>query len=278
MLSTVLAAAVSGWDDSTPDRDFCIAFGCFTGVVATGLVLVGALVAGVRAVSPLGFAVLGTLLVGSIIGGLVVRWWSHGPEQFGGSLRQYVSLAPSLLLLGVGWLYRGEVGLSLLVLCWAFVTLLAGTMVGAMARTRYVRALLQDSTPAVRWQAETPARVKRRRLVFAGVAFVGIFVGIVLSVLFQLGIDGWLSGLGGFVGVAVAPAFRSEQLHAHETGIEIERQVNRGFIPWERFDGYQVSETEIRLEQRWRPDKRCARSNIEDVEHVIEVLDAHIDE
>jgi hypothetical protein len=273
MESTTATGTVVFDSDDPPDQNIRLAAILFGGVVGVGSSLVATLFAGVQSV---GF-VFAVACVGLVAGGLVGGQLTATLRRMGRSRLRYCLVLPGLCLVGAGVMgsVAGFGAVSLLPVLAGLVAFVLGGVVGMMVRTRYVRAVCSASAPTVSWAAETSNAAKRRRYGIAiGLAVIAV-AGIAIDLIgqYESGISTYVPLFGGIVGGLLGGGIRSETLHAHEPGIEVERPVNRGFIPWDRVSGYKLSETELRIELSYRTDYRCDRAQIDDVDAVVETLD-----
>jgi hypothetical protein len=270
------AALANG--DPTPDQGFRLAFGVYAGVVAAGFALVGSLLAGVLSPVILSLIGFGTLVVGVVVGAAVVGRWAHGPERAGGSVLRNLFMLPGAVLVlgsGVAWVLDALLLAIASVLLGSF-GLALGATVTMLCRTRYVAALCGESTPAVTWVAEASRPAKRLRFFAVGLVFLAAMLGIFADLVFDLGITSLMPMVGGLGGALLGGTLRSDTLRAYESGIEIERPINRGFLTWDQIGGYQLTDEELRIERPWRMDYRCDRSEIDDVDAVVDVLETHV--
>jgi hypothetical protein len=264
--------------NSSPDHGFRIAFCVYTAVVAASVALVGVLLAGVWSAGVLSAVGFATLVVGGVLGGVAIGRWDHGPERAGGSVLRNLFMLPGIVLIvgsGVAWALDAVL-LAIASVLLGSLALAVGATVTMMCRTRYVVALCGDSTPAVTWVAEASRPAKRLRFFLVGLVFLGAMLGIVADFVFEWGISTLLPGVGGLGGALLGGTLRSDTLHAYEAGIEIERPINRGFVPWERVHGYRLTDEELRIERSLWPDYRCDRSAIDDVDAVVDALETYV--
>lgn len=275
MGSTTSAGSAVFDGDDPPDQNVRLAGILYGGVVGAGSGLVTALFAGVQSA---GF-VFAVTCVGLVAGGVVGGQLTAALRRTGGSPLRYCLLLPGLCFVGAGiaGLLSDFGPVALLSVFVGLVTFGMGSAVGMMARTRYVRAVCRDSTPAVSWTAESSKAAKRQRYAIIGGLVVIAVGGVVLDLIGPYEISSYLPFLGGVIGGLLGSGIRSETLHAHETGIEVERPINRGFIPWDRISGYELSDTELRIERPYLPDYRCDRSRIDDIDAVVETFDRYLD-
>lgn len=264
------SAAPSAVDatDRTPDFDIRLAFGLYVGSLALGAAPAGGVLAGRTAPGSLYLLALGGFLAGALAGWVAAGRPRRWPRRLGASPLRYGLFVPAGLLGCLG-AAAGPLGWpSELVVVGFFAAvpaLFAGAVVAMMARTRYVAARF-DGAPAAEWRAKTAPAARRRRLAAALVAFGAAGVVMVADFVARTGYGSLAPGVGGIVGALVGSTIRSETFRAHGAGLEVVAPVNRRFVPWERFDGYEVTAEELRLRRRWWPDYRCDRAEIEDVE------------
>jgi hypothetical protein len=256
-----------------PDQNILVATILYGGVIGAGLGLVAALFAGVEST---GF-VFAVSCVGLVVGGLVGGRLTTALRRTGGSRLRYSLLLPGLCVLGGGIVgLRWDVGaVALFSVFVGLGTFSIGGAIAMMVRSRYVRALC-NGEPLVSWTATSSKPAKRRQYAIAG-GLVVITVGS-LAISVTAGYERFpsLPFFGGVIGGLLGSGARSETLHAHEDGIEVERPINRGFIPREQISGYTLSEAELRIERPYRSDYRCDPRQIEDIDAVVEGLDSHL--
>lgn len=272
--TTRAGTAVFDGDDS-PDQNVRLAGIFYGGVVGASSGLVTTLFAGMQSAS----FVFAVTCVGLVAGGAVGAQLTAALRRTGGSRLRYCLLLPGLCLVGAGivGLLSGVGPVALLSVFVGLVTVGMGSAVGMLARTRYVRAVCRDSTPVVSWTAETSTAAKRQRFAIAGGFGVLAVGGVVLNLIGPYEISSYLPFVGGVIGGLLGRGIRSETLHAHQVGIEVERPINRGLIPWARISGYELSDTELRIERPYLPDYRCARAQIDDIDAVVETFDRYLD-
>jgi hypothetical protein len=265
--------------NSSPDQGFRIAFGVYAGVIAASVALVGVLLAGVWSAGVLSAVGFATLVVASVLGGVAVGRWDHGPERAGGSVLRNLLMLPGAVLIvgsGVAWVLDAVL-LAIASVLLGSLALAVGATVTMMCRTRYVVALCGDSTPEATWVAEASQPARRLRFFVVGLVLLAAMVGIFADLVFDLGITSLMPMVGGLGGALLGGTLRSDTLHAYEAGIEIERPINRGFLTWDQIGGYRLTEEELRIERPWRMDYRCDRSAIDDVDAVVDTLEAYVD-
>lgn len=186
-----------------------------------------------------------------------------------------LSLCVPLLVVALAGLRQGRPPVAAWGALSSGTALLGGWVLATMGRTRYVRVTCGPAKPAVSWEASLPASAKRRRyglgiaVLLLGTA--GLVVGYVLEVTVPV------AAAGGAGGALIGSAHQTTTLHAHGVGLEIERLLNRGLFRWDAFESYEVTDDELRLWRAWRPDIRCARAEIDDIDAVTDALDRHFD-
>lgn len=264
---------------SPPDFDFRFAFGVYGGVLtACGLALAGSASGGPSA----GFLYMlgiGGFVTGMIVGWVAAGYWRGGPERIGGSVLRGEFLLPAVVLfaLGAAGTRLGSPVLVFFGLLSGSAALLTGGLVMTMARTRYVAARFAEEDASAVWRAETAPRAKRRRFALAAVVFCLPLIGAAVGISLGIDLAKNLPALAGIGAAAVGSTIRSQTFRAHALGLEIRTPVGRRFIPWHRFDGYRLTESELRLRRPFSVDYRCDRDTIEDVDAVVTVLDRHLD-
>jgi hypothetical protein len=265
--------------DPEPDQSFRLAVGGYTGFVAAGYLVVGAVLSGVQ--SPLELSGLGVAaaIVGGMAGALGTARWRYGPQRLGGSVRLSAVLLPSAgLLLGTVAAWLTNAGAAV-VTSGVFATALTASFaffLVMMVRTRFVATYYPPSGAAIAWRATPSEPARRNRFALAAIILVGtvlfLITGVVLAFNYQF-LAPFFGGLGGsLIGMAV----RNDLFRVHEAGLAIEHAAAHRFIPWERFDGYRVTDDELRLVHSWRFDHRHDLAEIEDVQAVLDSLDDHL--
>lgn len=132
----------------------------------------------------------------------------------------------------------------------------------------------------VEWEARLPERLRTTLLYATGLpalalALTGMVGPLVLDV-------AWLPNLILVAGLwlFVAPVLKRRRTYrATPEGITRERRLHTSFHPWEAFDGYERTATGlvVRRSSPLGPSIRCDTDDIEDVEAVVEALDAYLD-
>ena len=158
---------------------------------------------------------------------------------------------------------------------WALLPTAAfGAVAAVAAGNAHSRAERDD--PRLEWVAAPPPTVRRRRrlaLAGAGLAVVVLALGGSL-------VDGAFGPLAG-VGVALVAAGiragRYRRFTAHESGLGTRAGAGyaRTLVPWERFDGYRLTDDAVLVERSapWLPPVRCDRADL-DTDAVTAVLAA----
>lgn len=149
-----------------------------------------------------------------------------------------------------------------------------GTTLLAMSRTRHAAVELAAAAELVRWEARWPPRWRRASV---GAAVVGV-VGGVAGVIARLALGWeWAGSLyyllflwTPFAGLATPRTFR-----ATETGLVVERPLQRRFRPWSAFENYELAEGAllVRPAARWRPTHRCDRADVAELDAVLAALE-----
>lgn len=277
-MSNTSTEAVQSADSGT-DSAFLLVAGGYTGTALTGILVFVLLVAGTTDTVIIGASGAAAFVVGAVLGAVSVTQIREAPERLGRARSRYVVVAPSLVL-GAGtalaWLLDWD---SSTVATGVFATLLTaspGFLVIMMARTRYVRARYPSVDAVVGWEAAPSTIAKRRRMalgvfVLAGAGLL-LALGVVLSVSYHI----VAPALGGVGGSLLGMSVRTDRFRVHEGGVEIEHPAAKRFIPWQRFEGYRVTEDELRLVHPWRLDHRHDVSRIDDLDAVVDAVDDHL--
>ncbi len=266
-------------NDPVPDQGFRLAVAGYTGIVAASYLVVGAVVSGVQ--SPLELSGLGVAvaILGGLVGGLEATRWRHGPQRLGGSVTLYALLLPSVgLLIGTLAAWVTNSGAAVVtggVFATALTVSLAFLLV-MMARTRFVAAHYPPSGAAIAWRGTPSADARRNRFTLAGIILFGTVLFLVADLVFRFNYQFLAPLFGGIGGSFIGMALRTDQFRVHENGLVIEHAAARRFVPWGRFDGYRVTDDELRLVHAWRFDHRHDVDEIEDVQSVLDSFDAHL--
>lgn len=275
-----MSNSLSQETEPTPDLGFRLALGGYSGTVLAGLLVFGLSLAGVSDLARLGVSAVVAFLSGSALGMLLISQIPDSPERLGRSRLRYALVAPSLVLLAgtaVAWLLA--LG-STVVTVGVFATLLSASpafLVMMMARSRYVRGQYFASEAVVGWQATSSPAARRQRLTLSVVVLLGTAVLLALDLIVSVGYHVLAPALGGIGGSLLGISFRTDRFRVYEGGIEIEHPASSRFIPWRQFEGYRVSDDELRLVRRWWPDHRHDRSRIDDPGAVVDALEDHLD-
>lgn len=266
--------------DAAPDVDFRIAAGIHIGIVVAFALVTTAVAVGLGDGVALYLFAIAAFVGGTVVGGTTVGRWHGGPERLGRSWRRWTVLLPSagFLVVAAAGVVAGPTSLGVVGGFAAVIATFSGGLVAMMARTRYVAAVCSPETRRVSWQAETAPKPRRRRLAAALVAFSLAPTGLVAE--YALGVDGWwLFNFATIGGVFLGTAVRSATFSATAFGLEISAPGNRRLVPWRRFEGYRLTDAELRLERPWWLDYRCDRAEIDDIEAVTDALsDLLVDE
>lgn len=73
----------------------------------------------------------------------------------------------------------------------------------------------------------------------------------------------------------MAGAANPQTFRVTDAGLVVERPLQRRLRPWSAFAGYTLTDDAlvVHLTAWWRPDHRCDRADIEDVDAVVTALD-----
>lgn len=270
-------------DDADPDVGFQCGLGLWVGTVLAGAVSVALAATGAGAVSVLGS--YPTALTGGLIAGILLSRTAGGlVERIGARRRRrwLYGLAPAAATGAIGalaWLADLPGVAAAAVLAAAPITL-AGLVVAAMARNRYVDRVTGEPAAAWTWKRTGLFRPEH---VF-GVPVVGIG-------LFQIYAGSWARGvlwlcLGAtLIAVSVAQVRSLEdggwldewesdaasRLEIHDAGLVASEGLTTSLIPWSAIEDVSLTDDELAIDRGWR-SIRCDRRIIDDPEGVYEAL------
>ena len=156
--------------------------------------------------------------------------------------------------------------------------MLLGIALVAMSRTRYADAVFEETTELTEWEARWPYRWRRLGGIIAIGAFALSTIGVLAAFIF--GSEwGWRLYYLLFVGVLAMNLLNKRTFRLTKVGIIVEHPLQRLFRPWSAFTNYELTDAALIIHSRmwWLPAYRCDRSEIDDVETIIETLEVHID-
>lgn len=159
----------------------------------------------------------------------------------------------------------------------AFGGFLAGAVLAMMAGTRYARAVAETTETLAEWRAGWPqTRQRRMQVVGVGLAVVGIFLFVadpLLHVPYVRALGHLFVPLG-----AVVMFGQSRGYRVSTAGLEQRAPANRNLYEWSRFEGYAVADDAIVVYFRapWRFPIVCDRSDVDDEDLVVAVLDEYL--
>lgn len=152
--------------------------------------------------------------------------------------------------------------------------MLLGLMLVAMSRTRHANAALEETADLAEWEARWPRRWRRVGGGIATGAFTVSTIGILSAFVFDTE-WGWRLYYLLFLGIPLMNLTNPRTFRATDAGLVIEHPLQRQFRPWSAFTSYELTDDAlvIRPAARWRPDHRCDRRDIEDVDAAVAALD-----
>ena len=244
--------------------------GVAMGVSTDGAVLYGSLLTAVTVVAVAGAVGLASVPDLAVSLGRSRARWVLG-------LVPLVLVAIAAASLGTGTVVLPSPVALLVVVGWLTVAFL-GFVLGTMARTRRVRALLADVPVDAAWRAGWPPRARRA----ATVVGFGLFGAGVVALVAGIAVDDWLvRGFGQFAIPLAAGLVGLPQPHrfrATPVGIERERPVARSLYPWARLTDFRLTDDAlvVGVAGSLRPALRWDRAAIENLDAVVTVLEARL--
>ncbi|OVE83974.1 hypothetical protein B2G88_16355 [Natronolimnobius baerhuensis] len=278
-----------------PGAGFQAATGIYLGALVSGLVSLGMAVG--DASSGAFFSVITTVFTGGLILGALGAWARPGLAGRLGEQRWRLVLtsAPAVAIAGLAWaLFAMGAGANEWYLVplggTVFVALVSGWVLAAMARETHLESIIDE--PAVRWEWQRVG--VDVATVGIGVAFLAVgigfwtttggtsimffFVAIVfilqgVSPLFVAGDSPWASTALFYNPEAFDRGHHVIQ--ATDVGLILKPTMKPAYkkrLPWHRVTDVTLTERELHLECRWRPDIRCDRDVIKDADEVAATL------
>jgi hypothetical protein len=213
------------------------------------------------------------------------------------ALREWTGLASRLdtiprraaLALGPLALVAGEIavasavdlrlpsGIGALAFVGALGGLVAGSILGIMARTRAVKARVAGLPVEAEWRAGWPERHRRLATAGAGVAMLGGLAGFAAGLLLD---EPWLLTLSHVaipVGAGVLGVSQPRTYRLTAAGVEDDNSVVRRLYPWETVTGYRATGEAVVLSRTGlhRPALRWDATDVEDVDELVAALDRY---
>lgn len=275
-MSNAASRSVPSLPFEPPDPQFRLVVGLYVAMLVVPLVLIGAVMAGVSDAATLygvflvaGVAVTGgvTWAVGAVDGSAV---------RLGNSPGRWVLFLPGIaLVVGSFALLPSVGGVAMLGFFLGLFAALAGVLLAVMARSRYVKTLLDAVEVDGEWTAGWPAAAKRRvEWLAAGLIIAGLasFVG-------GLVVDSPLWYLGQFlvaIGAAITGYAQSQDYAATPAGLAVERGGFRRFYDWDHFDGYTRTADALVCHRPRRVDCRFALDDLDDPDAVERALGRYL--
>ena len=150
---------------------------------------------------------------------------------------------------------------------------LLGIILVAMSRTRHANAALNNAVELVEWEARWPRRWRRIGGAVSIVAFTVSILGLIAAVVFDSE-WGWRLYYLLFVGVVLMNVVNPRTFRVTDGGLIVEHPLQRHCRPWTAYTNYTVSDEVlvIRTAAWWRPNHRCDRDDITDVDAVRSAL------
>ncbi|PSP86353.1 hypothetical protein BRC83_01470 [Halobacteriales archaeon QS_1_68_17] len=263
-------------DYAEPDDVFRLVAGLYAGVLAGTCTTVWVSVAASADTGTLYLCLLGVTTAVT----LVVAWragrWRGLPERLGRT-RLVVLLPVGLFLSGLGlfvlgFSVAGAVALALL----SFVGAIAlGLPLVVMSRNRYVDAVVPEGSGAARWKAEWPHRERRVLLWAQGVGLMGGASSILIGAVLDFDLLRIASACLLTAGISAVGLGEPRTYVATPAGLVVGRPGVRRLLLWDWLSGYTHREDAIVIHHQrpWRPDLRCATTDIDDPEAVVAALD-----
>ncbi|WP_225334835.1 hypothetical protein [Halomicrobium urmianum] len=261
-MSTTAARTGTG-ANAGADPVFGVAAGLYLGLVLT----VPALLA-LDAVARLDGGVGYVAFLGIVVLAVAGAWWTVGRRpsliaRFGGSRLRWL---PALTAVGLaGALLVAAPDLFVILgLFFGLFSCLAGLAVAALARSRYVEAIVGDGTVTAEWTAGWPTAARSRVLAAAGTATVlggtGWFGGAVVGVT-AVEFGGLLVFYAGVIGVHIG---QERTYRAADAGLVVASPLYCRLIPWASISGVSQTDDAVVCHRRRRPDLRFAVDDLTD--------------
>lgn len=256
--------------DPVPDQPFRIAFGCYIGTILTTAVVAACLLLRITHPAVLIAATITTSHFSIILGLLAIRDWRYVPERLGRDRKRWLFAVLGLGLAALGFVGPTDsTGILVTTVVGGLLTALVGIALARMARNRYVAVWCVDSEPVASWEAPKPWAVRARRATAFFLVF-GAAYGTLMLVFDEVDLFNVVAYSGAFV-VILTPTPRA--LDVYERGLVADSKLSKRLYRWETLDGYQLTDSELRIRRSWLPDLRFDRGEIDDVEAVVAALD-----
>lgn len=151
--------------------------------------------------------------------------------------------------------------------------MLLGIILVAMSRTRHANAALGNAVELVEWEARWPGRLRRAAGAIAIVSFTLSIFGLFAALVFDSE-WGWRLYYLLFVGVLLMNVLNSRTFRVTDGGLVVEYPLQRHFRPWSAYSNFEVSDGSlvIRSAAWWRPNHRCDREDITNVDAIRSAL------
>ncbi|SFR93632.1 PH domain-containing protein [Halomicrobium zhouii] len=167
-------------------------------------------------------------------------------------------------------------GLSVLGAFFGLFAALVGTLLGALARSRYANAVLEDAAEQLAFEAGWPQGPRNRVYavagVVAGLSAIGWLAGVVA------GFD-WLVTLcqmGFSLGLVTSVVGRSRTYRVTSAGLAVDEPLRTRLLPWSAFEGWDRTDDAIEVRRPWRVDVRLATDDLADPDAVADALARHL--
>lgn len=266
-----------------PDTFFGLVAGLYVAALVSPALLVTVAVWLTSDPALLYVGLLGIVTAVTGLAGWRVSRWRGLAEGLGRTSLAW--LLPLLGLLSVGGYFAvatvidAASGVAIAGFFTGMLAMLLGFGLLAMSRTRYAKAVVDEDTIELEFEAAWP---ERRRLWVMTVAVALLVASAVTLALRALGVIHWDVNLIGFApGIAgVALSLGTERTYrVTPVGLERRMPALRQFHAWDSFSGFSVTEDALVVHRRqsWRLDFRCARDDLADLDAVVATLEQHLD-
>ncbi|WP_181684957.1 hypothetical protein [Halorhabdus salina] len=265
------------------DVTYALVGGLYVAALITPAALAFVVQSGIESAAAMYVAFLAIVTATTIGTAIVVRRVTGLPERLGRTSRRWAFAAVACVTAG-GYLVGGELGafpFETAVLA-AYIAVLFGGLLGLllaeMSRTRYVNAIVADEPVDCEWEAGWPRRW-RISTVAIGLAMIVFGSGTVFVHLIPGGTIVTVSGGIAYVlGPAVAVLGQPWTYRIRPSGLERTRSVIRRLDCWDRIVAVEETETILVVRRRgwWRPPIHCARTDLDDSEHIRERFERYV--
>lgn len=283
MEAPALTASSEGFD--RPDTLFAFVAGLYIALLVSPAFLLAVAVWLTASGRIVAVGLLLTVPTVVAAGSVAVRRFRGLPERLGGTaLAWLLSLlggAAALLYFAVGVTDSVPPAASGVGIAGFFCGLgagILGAILVVMSRTRYTKALVDESTVDCTWTAGWPRR--RRRIVWT-IAGLAILVNVVTVLwAFLASADAGFNMLGIAVAAVLVGIGQERTYRVTEAGLERRNPAARQLFPWRAFSGVRTTADAVVIERRspFRLDIHCARADIEDVDAVVAAVSAHVED